>query len=182
MYPFTNPFPFKVIHIGRSQLFTTTDGLILDFYFSTFLTVRKKDAGLASVDVTVVNPLGKELPLEVKSLPNDDGDLVEFYPTLPGKYRFNVLFGGEAIPGIITFIHLFKFIYNSLENEFGPSNNEYICCFFPSGSPFTFIVEEEGLAKAYGEGLLHGMEGSLTQFYIDARGLVGEPTVQVISI
>jgi len=107
--------------------------------------IRKKDAGLASVDVTVVNPLGKELPLEVKSLPNDDGDLVEFYPTLPGKYRFNVLFGGEAIPG----------------------------------SPFTFIVEEEGLAKAYGEGLLHGMEGSLTQFYIDARGLVGEPTVQI---
>jgi len=35
------------------------------------------------------------------------------------------------------------------------------------------------LAKAHGEGLLHGVEGSLTQFYIDARGLVGEPSVQI---
>lgn len=109
------------------------------------VTVRKRDAGLASIDVTVTTPLSKELPLEVKSLPNGEGDFVEFFPTLPGKYRFNVLFGGDEIPG----------------------------------SPFTFIVEEEGLAKAHGEGLLFGTEGTTSQFYIDARGLTGEPTVQV---
>jgi hypothetical protein len=98
------------------------------------------------VDVTVTTPLARELPLEVKSLPNGEGDLVEFYPTLPGKYRFNVLYGGEEIPG----------------------------------SPFIFVVEEEGLAKAHGEGLLNGSEGVPSHFFIDARGLVGEPTVQVI--
>ena len=98
------------------------------------------------MDVTVTTPLARELPLEVKSLPNGEGDLVEFYPTLPGKYRFNVLYGGEEIPG----------------------------------SPFIFVVEEEGLAKAHGEGLLNGSEGVLSHFFIDARGLVGEPTVQVI--
>ena len=53
---------------------------------------------------------------------------------------------------------------------------------FLTESPFVFIVEEEGLAKAHGEGLMHGIEGSPAQFYIDARGLVGEPTVQVFSI
>lgn len=98
-YPYTNPFPFTVIHITVSL----TARLILNLIYPIFRLVRKKDAGLAAVDVTVVNPLGKELPLEVKTLPNSDGDMVEFYPTLPGKYRFNVLFGGEAIPGIIAY-------------------------------------------------------------------------------
>lgn len=61
--------------------------------------VRKREAGMAAIDVTVVTPLSKELPLEVKSLPNGDGDLIEYHPTLPGKYAFNVVYGGEAIPG-----------------------------------------------------------------------------------
>lgn len=54
---------------------------------------------MASIDVTVVTPLSKELPLEVKPLPNGEGDLIEYHPTLPGKYSFNVIYGGEAIPG-----------------------------------------------------------------------------------
>lgn len=52
----------------------------------------------------------------------------------------------------------------------------------PQGSPFVFVAEEEGLAKAHGEGLVNGIEGSSSQFYVDARGLVGEPTVQVSAI
>jgi filamin len=100
---------------------------------------------MTAIDVTVVTPTSKELPLEVKSLQNGEGDLVEYHPTLPGKYSFNVICGGEAIPG----------------------------------SPFIFVAEEEGLAKAHGEGLLHGIEGLPSQFTIDARGLVGEPTIQV---
>lgn len=89
--------------------------------------------------------MGREFPLEVKSLPSGDGDFVEFYPTLAGKYRFNVSYGGQQVPG----------------------------------SPFVFIVQEEGLARAHGEGLLHGVEGVVSHFYIDARELVGEPVVQV---
>lgn len=63
--------------------------------------VRKREAGMASIDVTVVTPTSKELPLEVKSLPNGEGDVIEYHPTLPGKYCFNVIYGGEAIPGTI---------------------------------------------------------------------------------
>ncbi|XP_046654649.1 filamin-C-like isoform X2 [Daphnia pulicaria] len=107
--------------------------------------IRKREAGMTAIDVTVVTPTSKELPLEVKSLQNGEGDLVEYHPTLPGKYSFNVICGGEAIPG----------------------------------SPFIFVAEEEGLAKAHGEGLLHGIEGLPSQFTIDARGLVGEPTIQI---
>lgn len=43
-------------------------------------------------------------------------------------------------------------------------------------------MEEDGLAKADGEGLTHGVEGLSSQFHVDARGLVGEPTVQVSAI
>ena len=60
-------------------------------------TVRKREAGMAAIDVTVVTPTSKELPLEVKS--NGDGDWIEYHPTIPGKYSFNVIYGGEAIPG-----------------------------------------------------------------------------------
>ena len=107
--------------------------------------VRKREAGVTAIDVTVVTPTSKELPLEVKSLQNGEGDLIEYNPTFPGKYSFNVICGGEPIPG----------------------------------SPFIFVAEEEGLAKAHGEGLLHGIEGLPSHFTIDAKGLVGEPTVQV---
>ena len=40
---------------------------------------------------------------------------------------------------------------------------------------FVFVTEEEGLAKAHGDALLQGVKGSPFQFYIDARGLLGEP-------
>ena len=91
----------------HSKVFREMTNCCLDAVFDQFsnfdsFAVKRRDAGLASVDVTVVNPLGKELPLEVKSLPNHEGDLVEFYPTLPGKYRFNVLYGGEVIPGTVV--------------------------------------------------------------------------------
>ena len=40
---------------------------------------------------------------------------------------------------------------------------------------FVFVTEGEGLAKAHGDALLQGVKGSPFQFYIDARGLLGEP-------
>ena len=69
-------------------------------------TVRKREAGMAAIDVTVVTPTSKELPLEVKS--NGDGDWIEYHPTIPGKYSFNVVYGGEAIPGTFFIIDLPK--------------------------------------------------------------------------
>ena len=62
------------------------------------ILVQKRDAGLASIDVTVATP-AKDIPLEVKALPNNEGDLVEFYPTVSGKYRFSILYGEVPIPG-----------------------------------------------------------------------------------
>jgi filamin len=72
-------------------------------FCNLIFAVKKRDAGLASIDVTVATPFKDQwnppIPLEVKALPNDEGDLVEFYPTVSGKYRFSVLFGEIPIPG-----------------------------------------------------------------------------------
>ncbi|XP_063231927.1 LOW QUALITY PROTEIN: filamin-C [Bacillus rossius redtenbacheri] len=62
--------------------------------------VARKEAGFAELDVTVTSPLGRDLPLEVSSRPEDkDTDHIEFCPSLPGNYRFSILYGGEEVPG-----------------------------------------------------------------------------------
>ncbi|GLH04456.1 Uncharacterized protein GBIM_10161 [Gryllus bimaculatus] len=60
----------------------------------------RKDAGFAELDVTVTSPLGQDLPLEVKSSPDEsDTDLIEFCPSVAGNYRFCITYGGEEVPG-----------------------------------------------------------------------------------
>jgi filamin len=67
-----------------------------------FVSVQRREAGFAELDVTVTSPLGQDLPLEVKSCGNEkDCDLIEFCPSLPGNYRFNITYGGEEIPGML---------------------------------------------------------------------------------
>lgn len=52
------------------------------------------------MDVTVTSPLGQDLPLEVKSWQEEkDIDLIEFCPSVPGNYKFNITYGGEEVPG-----------------------------------------------------------------------------------
>lgn len=65
----------------------------------------RKDAGFAELDVTVRSPLGQDLPLIVKSL-TQDSDLIELCPSLPGKYSFNITYGGQPIPGECSFLLL----------------------------------------------------------------------------
>jgi len=67
-----------------------------------FVSVQRREAGFAELDVTVTSPLGQDLPLEVKSYGNErDCDLIEFCPSLPGNYRFKMTYGGEEISGIV---------------------------------------------------------------------------------
>lgn len=69
---------------------------------SNSVSVQRREAGFAELDVTVTSPLGQDLPLEVKSYGNErDCDLIEFCPSLPGNYRFKMTYGGEEISGII---------------------------------------------------------------------------------
>lgn len=108
--------------------------------------LQRKQAGFAELDVMVTSPLGQDLPLKVNAFPDDkDCDLIEFVPSLPGSYRFNITYGGEEIPG----------------------------------SPVTFTVEEAGVARAHGDGLVGGRVGSQASFKVSGAGLVGEPQVQI---
>ncbi|XP_071442492.1 filamin-C isoform X2 [Hetaerina americana] len=81
--------------------------------------LNRKEAGYAELDVTVTSPLGRNLPIEVKGerrLQEERGvenggdvsrgvDVIEFFPTVAGLYRFQVTYGGEEVPGSpVTFV------------------------------------------------------------------------------
>ncbi|KAH9369761.1 hypothetical protein HPB48_007728 [Haemaphysalis longicornis] len=67
--------------------------------------LNRRDAGYSELDVTVTSPLGRHLPIEVKGTADGDGELIEFTPTVPGKYRIAITYGGIEVPGSpITFI------------------------------------------------------------------------------
>ena len=51
--------------------------------------------------------------------------------------------------------------------------------FWSTGSPFTQEIGEGVLPPAYGDGLYRGEEDKSATFFIDARGMTGEPSVQV---
>ncbi|RWS29658.1 Filamin-B-like protein [Leptotrombidium deliense] len=70
-----------------------------------FFTLNRKDAGYAELDVTVTSPLGRHLPIEVKGTMNGDGEVIEFIPTVPGKYKIAITFGGYEVPlSPVTFV------------------------------------------------------------------------------
>uniref|UniRef100_T1J4U2 Calponin-homology (CH) domain-containing protein n=1 Tax=Strigamia maritima TaxID=126957 RepID=T1J4U2_STRMM len=106
--------------------------------------LNRQKAGYAELDVTVTSPLGKDLPIEVKPT-SDEGEVIQFFPTVAGKYKISILYGGEEIPG----------------------------------SPIIFTVEGDIAPRVYGEGLVIGQQDQPTVFRIDAKGLRGEPHVQV---
>ena len=65
----------------------------------------RQEAGYAELDVTVTSPLGRHLPIEVKSMTEGEGELIEFVPTVAGKYKIAITYGGIEVPNSpITFI------------------------------------------------------------------------------
>jgi hypothetical protein len=70
-----------------------------------FSIVNRKGSGYAELDVTVTSPVGRHLPIEVKGTPDGEGEIIEFIPTVPGKYKIAITFGGIEIPdSLVTFV------------------------------------------------------------------------------
>lgn len=68
-------------------------------------SLTRKDAGYAELDVTVTSPLGRHLPIEVIGTSDGEGELIEFIPTVVGKYKIAITFGGIEVPGSpVTFL------------------------------------------------------------------------------
>lgn len=68
-----------------------------------FLSLDRKDAGYAELDVVVTSPLGRHLPIELTA--NDQKELICFLPTVQGKYKIAISYGQLTVPGTpITFI------------------------------------------------------------------------------
>ncbi|XP_064455536.1 filamin-A-like [Ornithodoros turicata] len=99
-----SPFMCQVFDANRvvlQKVRTTTFSVNEKISFA----LNRRDAGYSELDVTVTSPLGRNLPIEVKGTPDGDGELIEFTPTVPGKYRIAITYGGIEVPGSpITFI------------------------------------------------------------------------------
>ena len=61
--------------------------------------LERKHAGYAELNVVAISPLGQDLPIEISGIPGGDGDLIEFKPSVAGKYKLTMTYGGEEIPG-----------------------------------------------------------------------------------
>jgi len=59
----------------------------------------RKEAGFAELNVVAVSPLGQDLPIEVKGVPGGEGDLIEFTPGVVGRYKLELTYGTEVVPG-----------------------------------------------------------------------------------
>ena len=67
--------------------------------------MSRRDAGYAELDVTVTSPLGRHLPIEVRGNAEGDGEMIEFVPSVSGKYKIAITYGGVEIPGSpLTFL------------------------------------------------------------------------------
>lgn len=67
--------------------------------------MSRRDAGYAELDVTVTSPLGRHLPIEVRGNAEGDGEMIEFVPSVCGKYKIAITYGGIEIPGSpLTFL------------------------------------------------------------------------------
>lgn len=74
-----------------------------EIQFNYYELVNRRDAGYAELDVTVTSPLGRHLPIEVKGTSDGEGELIEFTPTVPGKYKIAITYGGIEVPGMLNF-------------------------------------------------------------------------------
>ena len=96
-----SPFQCLSFDPGRVRLLGVARDLIHMVDEVISFRVERTDAGFAELDVTVTSPLGGELPLEIKRVAKERGevDLVEFMPEAAGNYKFMILYGGEQVPG-----------------------------------------------------------------------------------
>lgn len=85
-----------------------------------FELVNRRDAGYAELDVTVTSPLGRHLPIEVKGTSDGEGELIEFTPTVPGKYKIAITYGGIEVPGMLKIFicSLTLFVFYFIKNKY----------------------------------------------------------------
>lgn len=83
------------------------DSLVVSVNETIAFKVDRQFAGHSELDVAISSPAGHDLPIDLKTLPNesDKGEIISFKPTIAGKYKLSILFGGFEIPkSPLTFI------------------------------------------------------------------------------
>ena len=138
---------------------------------------------MAPLDVTVVTPSGKELTLELSASGADPSiDTAHFQPPISGRYRFQIAYGGESVPGS-------PFLFDAVQSETAVEEEEeehpiltdsahYLPAAVSSlggGSRASSVVSSNGSLSAAGDhqvvltgkGLAKGVVGLESEFVID---------------
>ena len=84
--------PTKVLILGAEDR-TATVGEPVQF------RLDRKNAGYAELNVVDISLLGQDLPIEVAGVPGGEGDLIEFSPSVAGRYKLSLTYGWEEVPG-----------------------------------------------------------------------------------
>ena len=84
--------PAKVVVVGAEERAATVGDPVQ-------LTLDRRHAGYAELNVVAISPLGQDLPIEVAGVPGGEGDLIEFVPSVAGRYKLTLTYGGEEVPG-----------------------------------------------------------------------------------
>lgn len=63
------------------------------------IRINRKEAGHANLEVVLTDPKGEDQSLDIQQSTGDDaGETVRFKPTVPGKYKLSITFGGYEVP------------------------------------------------------------------------------------
>lgn len=71
----------------------------------TNVLVLRKNAGLADFTVNCLGPDNEEVPVDLKTF-NDDIEIVQIHPTVPGDFIFNILYGKDHVTESPLKIHV----------------------------------------------------------------------------
>ncbi|KAG9511032.1 Filamin-A [Fragariocoptes setiger] len=98
-----SPFTSQVFDVS-SIMIQNVKSFVYPINEKITFNLDRKDAGYGDLSVTVTSPLGRDLPIDVRSN-GEHGETVSFIPTVAGKYKISITFSGFEVPGSpITFI------------------------------------------------------------------------------
>jgi len=70
-----------------------------------YILVLRKTAGIADYTITCLGPDNEDVPVDFKCF-NDDVDIIQMYPTVPGDFIFNILYGKDHISDSPLKVHV----------------------------------------------------------------------------
>ena len=134
----------------------------------------RRNAGYAELNVVAISPSGQDLPIEVAGVPGGEEDLIEFRPSVAGRYKLILTHGGQEVPGspLVYTVHEGK---NPTEVSGAgvkecPVGHTAPVVVSSSGSLIYTVEEEDDTPTVFGKGLTLGHVRDVSLFWRESLG------------